>query len=54
MTHLGSLTDEELISRVRVSQVATPMERKLIRRLADALDEIEDLEEEIKDMETKE
>lgn len=42
MTHLASLTDEELIARVRVSQVATAMERELARRLADAVDNIED------------
>lgn len=49
MTHLGSLTDEELIARVRVSQVATPLERELARRLADARDELEELEKEIHD-----
>ena len=49
MTHLGSLTDEELIARVRVSKTATPLEKELARRLADARDEIEDLEEEIAD-----
>ena len=47
MTHLGSLTDEELISRVRVSQVATPLEKELARRLADARDEIADLEDDL-------
>ena len=49
MTHLRSLTDEELIARVRVSQVATSLEKELARRLADACDQIEDLEEEIAD-----
>lgn len=48
MTHLGSLTDEELIARVRISQVADPMERELARRLASRLDELEALYEEIK------
>ena len=47
MTHLGSLTDEELIARVRVSQAATVLEKELARRLADARDEIEDLETEL-------
>lgn len=50
MTHLGSLTDEELIARVRVSQVTSALERELARRLADAIDEIEDLEQEIRNM----
>lgn len=53
MTHLGSLTDEELIARVRVSQISTPLERELSRRLADAIDCLEqerDLEQEIEEM----
>lgn len=47
MTHLGSLTGEELIARVRTSQIASAMERELARRLADALDQIDYLNEEI-------
>lgn len=53
MTHLGSLTDEELIARVRVSQISTPLERELSRRLADAIDNLEldrDLTSEIEEM----
>ena len=53
MTHLGSLTDEELIARVRVSQITTPLERELSRRLADAIDNLEldrDLTSEIEEM----
>jgi hypothetical protein len=47
MTHLGSLTDEELISRIRTLANPTPLERELARRLADARDEIERLEEDL-------
>jgi Uri superfamily endonuclease len=43
MTHLGSLSDEELIARTRISMTAGSMERELARRLADALDQIEGL-----------
>lgn len=53
MTHLGSLTDDELISRVRTRQTATPLERELARRLADAIDRIDDdrdLRREIEEM----
>lgn len=53
MTHLGSLTDEELISRVRTRQTATPLERELARRLADAIDAFDDdrnLRREIEEM----
>jgi hypothetical protein len=53
MTHLGSLTDEELISRVRTHHSATPLERELARRLADAIDTIDDdrnLHREIEEM----
>lgn len=54
MTHLGSLTDEELIARVRVSQVATAMEREIARRLARAVDEIESLELELEEERNRE
>ena len=50
MTHLGSLTDEELISRVRTRQTATPLERELARRLADAIDAIHDRLSELEDV----
>ena len=58
MTHLGSLTDEELISRVRTCQTSTPLERELARRLADAIDAIHDrlsdLEDRFHDIQTRE
>ncbi len=58
MTHLGSLTDEELISRVRTHHSATPLERELARRLADAIDAIHDriseLQEQLHEIQTRE
>jgi predicted nucleic acid-binding Zn-ribbon protein len=51
VTHLGSLTDEELISRVRTLANPTPLERELARRLADARDEMEETPEEIRRLE---
>jgi polyhydroxyalkanoate synthesis regulator phasin len=51
VTHLGSLTDEELISRVRTLANPTPLERELARRLADACDQLEETPEEIKRLE---
>ena len=50
MTHLGSLSDEELISRVRTHHTATPLERELARRLADAIDAIHDRLSELEDV----
>ena len=50
MKQLGSLTSEELIALVRVKQDATELERELAQALASALDEIEELEQQMKEM----
>lgn len=49
MTHLASLTDEELIALVRtqLDLVTSELERELAKRLAAAADEIAFLQEEL-------
>jgi phage shock protein A len=57
MTHLGSLTDEELLSEFRFKRcplTTTPMEEELAARLANAIDQVEDtdgLEEQVRQLE---
>lgn len=51
MIQINCMTDEDLLAfvRTRLDLVTTDLERDLAARFADALDEIERLEEEISD-----